>query len=89
MPLGSAVTGLMVWRDLDFGVDGSGLTSDAAWETIRPLLGRCSALRYVDDRNERRHYYVMRIDDWKIDLSLWSDGMPPEVEAFRQTSSRT
>ena len=81
--LGSAVTGLMVWRDLDFGVDGSGLTSEVAWETVRPLLGRCLALRYLDDRDERRHYYVMRIDDWKIDLSLWSAGMPPEVEAFQ------
>jgi hypothetical protein len=81
--LGSAATGLMVWRDLDFGVEGSGLTSDAAWETLKPLLGRCSALRYVDDRDDRRHYYVMRIDDWKIDLSLWSGGMPPEIEAFQ------
>lgn len=83
VPLGSAVTGLMVWRDLDFGVGGSGLTSEAAWETVRPLLPRCSALRYDDDREERRHYYVLRIDGWKIDLSLWSDGVPAAVEAFQ------
>jgi hypothetical protein len=83
VPLGSAVTGLMVWRDIDFGVDGSGLASDQAWATVHPLLPRCSALRYVDDRDERRHYYVMRIDGWKVDLSLWSAGMPPGVEAFQ------
>jgi hypothetical protein len=81
--LGSAVSGLMVWRDLDFGVDAPGLTSDAAWETMHPLLGRCSALHYADDRDERRHYFVMRIDDWKIDVSLWFAGVPPAVEAFQ------
>lgn len=83
VPLGSAVTGLMVWRDLDFGVGGSGLTGEAAWETVRPLLARCSALRYLDDRDERRHYYVMQIDGWKVDLSLWCDGVPPPVERFQ------
>ena len=83
VPLGSAVTGLMVWRDLDFGVDGSGLGSDTAWETLRPLLGRCSALRYLYDTDDRRHYFVLRLDDWKIDISLWSAGMPPGVEAFQ------
>jgi len=81
--LGSAVTGLMVWRDLDFGVDAPGLTADAAWETMRPLLGRCSALHYLDDRDERRHYFVVWIDDWKIDVSLWFAGVPPAVEAFQ------
>ena len=25
----------------------------------------------------------MRIDDGNVDFSLWSDGMPPEVEAFQ------
>jgi hypothetical protein len=83
VPLGSAVTGLMVWRDLDFGVNGSGLTPVQAWETVRPLLGRCSTVRYLDDRDDHRHYYVMQIDGWKLDLSLWSDGMPPGVEAFQ------
>jgi hypothetical protein len=82
--LGSAVSGLMVWRDLDFGVDAPGLTSDAAWETMHPLLGRCSALHYADDRDERRHYFVMQIDDWKIDVSLWFAGVPPAVEAFQE-----
>lgn len=81
--LGSAVTGLMVWRDLDFGVDAPGLTADAAWETMRPVLGRCSSLHYANDRDERRHYFVMWIDDWKVDVSLWFAGVPPAVEAFQ------
>jgi hypothetical protein len=54
LQLGSAVTGLMVWRDVDFGVDAPGLTTDAAWETVRPLLGRCSALHYANEHEERR-----------------------------------
>lgn len=83
VPLGSAVTGLMVWRDLDFGIDGSGVTAEEAWDTVRPLLGRCTALRYLDDHDEGRHYFVMRVDGWKIDISLWSDGIPPGVEAFQ------
>jgi hypothetical protein len=74
----------MVWRDLDFGVDGSGLSSDLAWGAVGPLLGRCSELRYLDDRDARRHYYVMRVDGWKLDLSLWAEGMPSGVEAFQE-----
>jgi hypothetical protein len=38
LQLGSAVTRLMVWRDVDFGVYTPGLTAERAWETMRPLL---------------------------------------------------
>jgi hypothetical protein len=48
-----------------------------------PLLGRFSSLRYLDDRDERRHYFVMHLDGWRIDVSLWSSGMPPFVESFQ------
>jgi len=81
--LGSAVTGLMVWRDVDFGVEAPGLTAEAVWETMRPVLHRCSSLHYEDDHEERRHYFVMRIDGWKVDVSLWFVRMPPAVEAFQ------
>lgn len=81
--LGSAVTGLMVWRDVDFGVDAPDLTADAAWETMRPILRLCSSLHYANDVQERRHYFVLRIQDWKVDVSLWFAGMPPAVEAFQ------
>jgi hypothetical protein len=83
LQLGSAVTGLMVWRDVDFGVDAPGLTADAAWETMRPVLRRCSSLHYANDHEERRHYFVMRIESWKVDVSLWFEGAPPAVEAFQ------
>jgi hypothetical protein len=81
--LGSAVTGRMVWRDVDFGVDAPGLTAERAWETMRPLLGRCTSLHYENDGEERRHYFVMRIAGWKVDVSLWFAGLPPAVEAFQ------
>jgi hypothetical protein len=81
--LGSAETGLMVWRDLDFGVDAPGLTSATAWETMRPVLPRCSSLHYADDDEDRRHYFVMRIEGWKVDVSLWFAGVPPRVEPFQ------
>lgn len=83
LQLGSAVTGLMVWRDLDFGVDAPGLTAEAAWETMSPVLPRCSSLHYAHDQEERRHYLVMRIGAWKVDVSLWFVGLPPGVEAFQ------
>ena len=41
--VGSFVTGLMVWRDLDFVVDASGLTTGAAFE----VMNRCSLARRV------------------------------------------
>jgi hypothetical protein len=81
--LGSSATGLMVWRDLDFGVDAPGLTADAAWETMRPLLARCQSLRYLHDEDDGRHHFVMHIGNWKVDVSLWPAGMPPGVETFQ------
>jgi hypothetical protein len=81
--VGSFVTGLMVWRDIDLGVAAPGLTSEAAWETMRPLLGRCSSLHYLDDHDERRHYFVLRIAGWKIDVSVWTTEIPPAVEEFQ------
>jgi hypothetical protein len=83
LQLGSAVTGLMVWRDVDFGVEAPGLTADAAWETMRPVLRRCSSLHYANDHEERRHYFVLRIERWKVDVSLWFAGVPPAVDAFQ------
>jgi hypothetical protein len=73
----------MVWRDVDFGVDAPGLTAGAAWETLRPVLHRCSSLHYANDAEERRHYFVMRVGGWKVDVSLWFAGMPPGTEDFQ------
>jgi len=91
--LGSSVTGLMVWRDLDLGVSCGNLSPERAWQTIMPLAAhpRTTRLAY---RNEighlappelgghGRYYFVARHqteagDEWKIDVSLWSPESPP------------
>ncbi len=36
--IGSAASGLMVWRDLDFNIVAPGLTRAGLADTIRPLL---------------------------------------------------
>jgi hypothetical protein len=84
--VGSFVTGLMVWRDLDFVVDASGLTTGAAFEVMSPLLARSRAAQYENDTELGRHYFVLRIpwrddQEWKLDVSLFLAGIPPDLEA--------
>jgi hypothetical protein len=85
--VGSFVTGLMVWRDLDYVVDASGLTAEGAFEVMHPLLARSRTARYEHDTELRRHYFVLRIPwrerEWKLDVSHFLDGVPPDIEAFR------
>lgn len=83
--VGSYVTGLMVWRDLDVCVDARGLTRERAWDAVRPLVLAADRVRYehLAEPDDRRHYFVLRLDGWKLDLSLFTDGIPPEVEAFQ------
>jgi hypothetical protein len=97
IPVGSAVTGLMVWRDLDYTVDADGVTAKAVWGAVRPLLERCHRLVYADETGDRvaetapyeRHYFVFRIDGWKLDVSIWTNGAPAEVERYaRQLAER-
>jgi hypothetical protein len=83
IPAGSYVTGLMVWRDVDFGVDAAGLGERQAWETMWPLVSIASSVRYKDDRDDRRHYFVLVVDGWKLDVSFWTDGVPAGVEPFQ------
>ena len=84
--VGSFVTGLMVWRDLDACVEAQGLAREAAWELVRPLVVRADRVRYVhfDEPDDRRHYFVLRLDGWKLDLSLFTHGIPPDVAEFQQ-----
>ena len=49
--LGSSVSGLMVWRDIDFAVRCRDLTPGRAWDALRPLLTQPRLLR-LDYRNE-------------------------------------
>jgi len=91
IPVGSAVTGLMVWRDLDYTVDADGATAAEVWSAVHPLLTRCRRLVYADETGDRvagtapyeRHYFVFRIDDWKLDVSVWTNGAPVEVERYQ------
>jgi hypothetical protein len=91
IPVGSAVTGLMVWRDLDYTVDAPGVAAETVWDALAPLLHRCEALAYTDETGDRaaetapfqRHYFVFRIDGWKLDISLWTNGAPKEVERYQ------
>lgn len=83
--VGSYVTGLMVWRDLDVCVDAAGLERMRAWELVKPFVDASDRVRYehLDEPDDRRHYFVLRLDGWKLDLSLFTDGIPPEVEAWQ------
>ena len=88
--VGSFVTGLMVWRDLDVCVDARGLDRPRAWNLLRPLLVDADRVRYEhrDEPGDRRHYFVLGIAGWKLDLSLFTAGIPAEVERFQDELRR-
>jgi hypothetical protein len=80
--IGSALSGLMVDRDLDVMFDAPNATSTTILSGLTTLAGRVE-LRSVDFRDERadrrptpaitdeRFYAVLHTDDWKIDLTFW------------------
>ncbi len=92
IPVGSAVTGLMVWRDLDYTVDAPGVAAADVWAALRPLLHACQQLSYADETGElaaeaapfERHYFVFRLAGWKLDISVWTNGAPQEVEQYQE-----
>jgi hypothetical protein len=88
--VGSYVTGLMVWRDLDVCVDAADLDRALAWELVRPFLAGADRVRYEqhDEPDNRRHYFVLRLDGWKFDISLFTAGIPLEVEGFQDDLRR-
>ena len=75
----------MVWRDLDVCVDAAGLDRAPAWELVEPFLAGADRVRYEhhDEPDDRRHYFVLRLDGWKLDVSLFTAGIPPEVVDFQ------
>ena len=83
--VGSYATGLMVWRDLDVCADARDLGRAAAWELVRPLVLAAARVRYeyLEEPDDRRHYFVLHLGGWKLDLSLFTAGIPPEVTAFQ------
>lgn len=90
--IGSSVSGLMVWRDIDFNIVAPGLTREGLAETIRPLLvdSRVIGLHFDEEIGARSisgtahddryyvvfHYLTEAGDDWKIDLSFWLADAP-------------
>jgi hypothetical protein len=90
--LGSSVSGLMVWRDIDFVARCRDLTPSRAWDALRPLLTNpgLTRLNYRNEAGERsptgqaadqRFYFVTYVEtaaghEWKIDLSLWLSDAP-------------
>jgi hypothetical protein len=83
MPTGSLVSGLMVWKDLDVMLLGG---PEFSPHDVLRLLDRAVDLPgvtefdYVDERGARsptgeprdeRFHVTLRLDDWRIDLSIW------------------
>jgi hypothetical protein len=84
---GSSISGLMAWRDIDFGVTSPGLTTERAFEIMLPLLQhpQTARVRYQnetgprtfmgDQRNERLFFMVYYDhtdgETWKIDIAFW------------------
>jgi hypothetical protein len=80
--IGSAVSGLMVVRDLDVMFDAPDATGAAVLEGLA-VLARRVELRSVDFQDERgdrrptpaitdeRFYAVLHTETWKIDLTFW------------------
>ena len=102
--LGSSVSGLMAWRDLDLGVSCGVLSPEKAWETVVPLAAHPRTIQLAY-RNEigrlappellghGRYYFVARHQTeagkvWKIDISLWSPESPPGPLAHAEELGR-
>lgn len=84
---GSVVSGLMVWRDLDFGVTSPGLDQPRAYEIMLPLLThpRTTMVRYTNETGSRsfsglprdeRLFFMVYFEHstdviWKLDIAFW------------------
>lgn len=95
--VGSVVSGLMVWRDIDVGAVSPGLSVNGAWEVMRPIIARPEVTRvsYTNESGhlntsgrpyDDRHYFVIHYetaahDDWKIDITFWLTDGPREQRA--------
>ena len=102
--IGSAVSGIMVWRDIDLSVRCQDLTPARFWEALRPLLNDPGLARLdyrnetgerspTDDPVDERLYAVLRYETepgtvWKIDLSLWTSDAPRPYRAEAEALRR-
>jgi hypothetical protein len=90
--IGSSVSGLMVWRDLDFAVTGPGMTAVRAFEAIQPIAtqpqtvaltyeNKCGARSPTEGGADDCYYFVVRYetptgDIWNIDIAFWALDAP-------------
>ncbi|WP_437510913.1 hypothetical protein [Sorangium sp. So ce1099] len=90
--IGSAASGLMVWRDLDLGVRCRAPGSREVLTALLPALAHPGVLEvhYREETGERspsgrpedqRHYLVLRYRTpaghaWKVDISVWQSDAP-------------
>lgn len=90
--IGSSVSGLMVWRDIDFNVVCSEPSLRRVVETLQPLLAnpRVTKLLYTNEtdghtpaelQGDERYYFVTYYEteaghEWKIDISFWLSDQP-------------
>ena len=90
--IGSSVSGLMVWRDIDFNVLCSHRSLRTVFETMQPLLThpRVTKLHYLNEseghtpaelQGDERYYFVTYYEteagpEWKIDISFWLSEKP-------------
>jgi hypothetical protein len=90
--IGSSVSGLMVWRDIDFNVVCSQRSLRRVAETLQPLLTnpRVTKLVYTNEgdghtppelKGDERYYVVTYYEteaghEWKIDISFWLSDTP-------------
>jgi len=97
--VGSLVSGLMVWRDIDVCVVSPGLSVDRTWEVMQPIVARREITRvsFANESghlntsgrpNDDRHYFVIHYetaahDDWKIDITFWLTRWPAPATRSR------
>jgi hypothetical protein len=90
--IGSSVSGLMVWRDIDFNVLCSHRSLPRVIQTMQPLLTnpQVTKLHYTNEsgghiptelQGDERYYFVLYYEaeqgqEWKIDLSFWLSEKP-------------
>jgi GrpB-like predicted nucleotidyltransferase (UPF0157 family) len=102
--VGSSVSGLMVWRDLDVTVLCRDLTAERAFETVRPLLThpRVTAFDYRNQtgrrappviRGDERYYVAAHWETaagaaWKIDVSLLLTDAPRDYLPYAERLAR-
>lgn len=90
--IGSSVTGLMVWRDIDCNVVSPRLSISDAFEVVGQIAThpRVGNVRYMNESGkfnptgeprDERYYFSLTYarnqrEKWKIDISFWLNNLP-------------